>query len=68
MTGSAKRDGSVIQAASKAKPTEPEGSPGLDRVVQAQIGDKLRTMYGELVDQPVPDRLADIIRRLGGER
>lgn len=41
---------------------------GLDRVIQAQIGDKLRTMYDQLVEQPVPDRLADIIKRLGEGR
>ncbi|WP_375461259.1 NepR family anti-sigma factor [uncultured Enterovirga sp.] len=39
--------------------------PGLDRVIQAQIGDKLRAMYGELTDQPVPDRLTAILSRIG---
>ena len=38
--------------------------PELDRVIQAQIGDKLRAMYGQLVEQPVPDRLASILERL----
>lgn len=38
--------------------------PILDRVIQAQIGDKLRAMYGELVEQPVPDRLAQILDQL----
>jgi hypothetical protein len=42
-------------------------SPALDRVVQARIGDKLRAMYGELTDQPVPDRLTAILDRLGKE-
>ena len=67
MTGSAKRD-SAAEAASKPNGRDQQGvrEPGLDRVVQAQIGDKLRSMYGELVEQPVPDRLADIIRKLGG--
>jgi hypothetical protein len=41
-----------------------QDSPSLDRVIQAQIGDKLRTMYGELVEQPVPDRLTSILDRL----
>lgn len=39
--------------------------PSLDRVIQAQIGDKLRAMYGELAEQPVPDRLTQILDRLG---
>ncbi len=38
--------------------------PVLDRVIQAQIGDKLRAMYGELVEQPIPDRFANILDRL----
>jgi hypothetical protein len=42
-------------------------SPALDRVIQARIGDKLRAMYGELTDQPVPDRLTAILDRLGKE-
>jgi hypothetical protein len=42
-------------------------SPGLDRVIQARIGDKLRAMYGELTEQPVPDRLTSILDRLGKE-
>lgn len=40
-------------------------SPALDRVVQARIGDKLRAMYGELAEQPVPDRLRAILDRMG---
>jgi hypothetical protein len=42
-------------------------SPALDRVIQARIGDKLRAMYGELAEQPVPDRLVAILDRLGKE-
>jgi hypothetical protein len=43
----------------------PTHGPVLDRVIQARIGDKLRAMYGELTDQPVPDRLSAILDRLG---
>ena len=39
--------------------------PTLDREIQARIGDKLRAMYDELVDQPVPDRFKDLLDRLG---
>jgi hypothetical protein len=39
--------------------------PALDRVIQARIGYKLRAMYGELTEQPVPDRLSAILDRLG---
>lgn len=66
MAGSPKRD--------QKDPAAPEvggglgggdgSGPALDRVVQAQIGDKLRAMYGELVEQPVPDKLTLILERL----
>jgi hypothetical protein len=36
-------------------------------MIQAQIGDKLRSMYGELAEQPIPDRLTQILSRLGQE-
>lgn len=48
----------------QAHPDRQHQAPGLDRVIQAQIGDKLRAMYGELVEQPVPDKLAAILDRL----
>lgn len=38
--------------------------PELDRTIQARIGDQLRAMYTELLEQPVPDRFADLIGRL----
>ena len=37
----------------------------LGRQVQDQIGRELRTLYGELVREPVPDHLLDLIARLG---
>jgi hypothetical protein len=66
MAGSPKRDGQNPGAAGKRVPPEARSGPGpgLDRVIQAQIGDKLRTLYGELVEQPVPDRLTAILDRL----
>jgi hypothetical protein len=38
--------------------------PGLDRAVQARIGDNLRAMYDELLQQPVPDRFRDLLGEL----
>jgi hypothetical protein len=67
MAGSAKRDGNAPRAGgngSTSSQPSPD-SPGLDRVIQAQIGDKLRAMYGELIEQPVPDRLTAILARIG---
>ena len=64
MAGSPKRDGkSPGAAAQQGTPEGRQQDPSLDRVIQAQIGDKLRAMYGELVEQPVPDRLTAILDR-----
>ena len=66
MAGSPKRDTKNPGAGTKRDLPDgrQESGPGLDRVIQAQIGDKLRTLYGELVEQPVPDRLTAILERL----
>jgi hypothetical protein len=66
MAGSPKRDAKNPAAAPKqgGPDTRQVGGPGLDRVIQAQIGDKLRAMYGELVEQPVPDKFAAILDKL----
>ena len=63
MAGTARRDRRDPKAAviGARKPDKP---PTLDRVIQAQIGDKLRAMYGELADQPIPDRLTQLLARL----
>ncbi len=49
----------------------PASQPGaaLDRPTQGRIGEQLRAMYDDLVNQPVPGRLADLIRQLdrGGD-
>lgn len=65
MTGSGKRDFEAVRSgATGSNPKAQQASPALDRVIQAQIGDRLRAMYGELTDQPVPDRLSAILSRL----
>jgi hypothetical protein len=38
--------------------------PGLDRQIQHRIGDQLRAMYDELMQQPVPDRFAELLGQL----
>lgn len=66
MTGSAKRgDHNPGAGARRHAGSKPKSSPGLDRVIQAQIGDKLRALYGELSEEPVPDRLIAILEKLG---
>jgi Anti-sigma factor NepR len=46
-----------LQMSQSQEPSE----PGLDRTIQARIGDNLRAMYDELLQQPVPDRFKDLL-------
>ncbi len=39
-------------------------APKLDRTAQTRIGDKLRSMYADLVHQPVPDRFTALLTKL----
>ncbi len=41
------------------------GDPKLDRAIQSRIGDQLRAMYDDLIQQPVPDRFKDLLDKLG---
>ena len=38
--------------------------PKLNRLAQTRIGDQLRSMYDELLVQPVPDRFKDLLQKL----
>ncbi|TVR06705.1 MAG: hypothetical protein EA385_14815 [Salinarimonadaceae bacterium] len=38
----------------------------LDLATQARIGDRLRAMYGELLEQPVPERFRSLLAQLDG--
>jgi hypothetical protein len=51
-------------AVSEVAMSNPPMEPGLDRVIQARIGDNLRAMYDELLQQPVPDRFRDLLGQL----
>lgn len=50
------------EAVAGAKPR----SGGLDRQIQAKIGQQLRAMYDDVVDQGVPDRFAELLKKLDG--
>ena len=39
-------------------------NPKLDSGSQKRIGDQLRAMYDELMQQPVPDRFKDLLDQL----
>jgi anti-sigma factor NepR-like protein len=46
-------------------PPKPEARLG--REVQAKIGQQLRSMYDDVVNQGVPQHIADLVRRLGDQ-
>ncbi len=47
-----------------ALPDKLSGDPKLDRGIQSRIGDQLRAMYDDLMEQPVPDRFKDLLIKL----
>jgi hypothetical protein len=42
----------------------PTGKSGLNAEIQSRIGHQLRAMYDDVVRQGVPERFAELIRRL----
>jgi hypothetical protein len=46
-------------------PHKPEARLG--REVQAQIGQQLRALYNDVVNQGVPQHISDLVRRLGDQ-
>jgi hypothetical protein len=51
------------------RPATPPNKPHarLGREVQARIGQQLRAMYDDVVNQGVPQNIQDLIRRLGDQ-
>jgi hypothetical protein len=39
----------------------------LSREVQARLGQQLRSMYDDVVNQGVPDRFAELLNRINGD-
>jgi Anti-sigma factor NepR len=48
----------------EALPDQLSSDPKLDRGIQTRIGDQLRAMYDDLMEQPVPDRFKDLLAKL----
>lgn len=44
-----------------------ETGPALNREIQTKIGQQLRAIYDDVVDQGVPDRFVDLLRNLDRE-
>lgn len=59
------RDNRLARAVpGQASATKVSAAPRLDRTAQTRIGDKLRSMYADLVQQPVPDRFTELLSQL----
>ena len=63
----------------RKQPLEPEGildvqpnsvrtGPALNRDIQTKIGQQLRAIYDDVVDQGVPDRFVELLRNLEREK
>jgi hypothetical protein len=39
-------------------------SPKVDGIIQDEIGAKLRQLYSSMVEEPVPDRFIELLKRL----
>ena len=48
-------------------PASPKPEARLGREVQARIGQQLRAIYNDVVNQGVPSHLADLVRRLSDQ-
>lgn len=62
-----------VQGAARAAPgtavsDDPSPEPTLNRAIQERIGDNLRALYDDLMQQPVPDRFVDLLDRLEGRK
>ncbi len=42
----------------------PKNASGLNREVQAKIGQQLRAIYDDVVQEGVPDRFAELLKQL----
>ena len=51
---------------SQATRSTTPGKGGLTPEIQSRIGHQLRAMYDDVVRQGVPDRFAELIRKLDG--
>jgi hypothetical protein len=59
----------------KTDKRHPASRPGLLRtdsrtssIIRDKLGEELRAMYGKLEEEPLPDRLLDLIRQVGQPR
>ena len=55
---------SVKSPSMQMEPSPEKNNSGLNREIQAKIGQQLRAMFDEVVQEGVPDRFSDLLRQL----
>ena len=63
----AREDGAEEPDAMGRPATQRKSEVRLGREVQARIGQQLRAMYDEFVNEGVPQHIADLVRRLSDQ-
>ena len=63
-----KQKGAARAAPGGAVSEDSSPEPTLNRAIQERIGDNLRSLYDDLVQQPVPDRFVELLNRLEGRK
>jgi hypothetical protein len=58
--------GAAAPLAQKKSPLSPRDR--LAHVIDAEIGKKMRAMYDDLLDQPIPDRFVELLKKLDDGR
>jgi hypothetical protein len=62
------RAADALEAPMEADLKTHKNTARLGQDVQAKIGQQLRAMYADVVDQGVPERFVELLRRLGEAR
>jgi Anti-sigma factor NepR len=65
--GAAKMEQQGMQSTTPAAGSISGETEGLDARLQAQIGHKLKAMFDEVANAPVPDKFLDLLRKLDGQ-
>ena len=56
-----------MESAATSRGKKADAKPGkLSREVQARLGQQLRAMYDDVVNQGVPDRFTELLNRIDG--
>ena len=60
------REGAANKEKRQMETTSEKSGEGLDTKLQAQIGQKLKSMYDEVANAPIPDKFLELLSKLDG--